>query len=165
MRLLCILLVGTGLSFADADTPHIKAAASAYQQAKAALLKKDTAAAVELLVKAIQIEPTFLDAYKQLIEARIASGDRLEAAAVITRFLEIEPEASHYRLLLAQILLAQQQWNRALAQFSIVLKDDPFNADALFGFATAAKRLGMQDRASEALSRGRDRYPFDKRFR
>jgi hypothetical protein len=59
----------------------------------------------------------------------------------------------------------QQQWNRALAQFSIVLKDDPYNADALFGFVTAAKWLGMQDSASEALSRGRNRYPLDKRFR
>lgn len=165
MRPLGVLLVVTGLSYANTDTPHIRAAASAYQQAKAALLRKDTSAAVELLVKAIQIEPTFLDAYNQLIEARIAAGDRLEAATVITRFLEIKPEASHYRLLLAQILLVQQQWNRALAQFSIVLKDDPFNADAPFGFVTTAKRLGMQDRASEALSRGRDRYPLDKRFR
>jgi tetratricopeptide (TPR) repeat protein len=165
MRLLLLFAVVSGLMLADANAPHIKAAAAAYQAGKAALLRKQPVVAAELLTKAVQIEPTFLDAYKDLIEARIASGDRLEAAAVMTRFLEIEPDASRYRLRLGQILLAEKQWNRALAQFSLVLRDDPFNADALWGFAIAAKQLGMEDRASEALTRGRDHYPLDKRFR
>jgi tetratricopeptide (TPR) repeat protein len=165
MKLLLLFLFIPGFSRADANPPHIKAAAAAYQEAKAALLKKQTAVAVELFSKAIEIEPTFLDAYKDLIDARSASGDRLEAAAAITRFLEIEPAANRYRLQLGQILLAEKQWDRALAQFSFVLKDDPFNADGLLGFAAAAKQLGMEDRASEALAKGRDHYPLDKRFK
>ena len=168
MTPLFLFLAGLTLTAADTphiDIPHIKAAAAAYQAAKAASARKQPAAAAELLSKAIEIEPTFLDAYKDLIEALVASGDRLQAAAVITRFLEIEPAASRYRLVLAQILLAEKQWDRSLAQFSFILRDDPFNADALFGFAAAAKQLGMEDRASEALARGRDRYPLDKRFR
>ncbi len=143
---------------------HIRAAATAYQAGKAALLKKQPLAAAELLSKAIEIEPTFLEAYEELINARIAAGNSLEAASVMTRFLEIEPSANRYRLLLGQILLAQQQWNRALAQYSFVLRDAPFDADALWGFATAAKQLGLEERAAEALNTGRSHYPRDKRF-
>ena len=164
MTSVLLLLFASGLPGAKAVTPHIKAAAEAYLAGRAALVRKEPTA-VELLSKAIQIEPTFLDAYKALIEARLASGDRLEAAAVMTRFLEIEPSASGYRLRLGQILLGEKQWDRALAQFSLILRDDPYNADALWGFATAAKQLGMEDRASEALRKGRDRYPNDRRFR
>ena len=49
----------------------------------------------------------------------------------MTRFLEIEPQASHYRIMLGQILLAQKEWTRALAQYMFVLRDAPFDADAL----------------------------------
>lgn len=160
-----LLLFISGLKPASANAPHIKTAQAAYQAGKAALLSKHPAAAAESLRKAIKIEPTFLDAYTDLIAALGASGDRLESAAVITRLLEIEPAANHYRLLLAQILLAEKQWDRSLAQFSLLLRDDPFNADALSGFAAAAKSLGMESRASEALAKGRERYPLDKRFR
>lgn len=157
-----ILLV---LFFVGPDMSHIKSAMTAYQQGKSALLQKQPALAAEQFKKAIEVEPTFVDAYKGLIETRLAFGDRLETASVITRLLEIEPGASHYRLLLAQILLSEKQWDRSLAQFSFLLKADPFNADALLGFAAAAKSLGMEGRASEALAKGRDHYPADKRFR
>jgi tetratricopeptide (TPR) repeat protein len=152
------------VSASPANPPHIKAAVSAYEAGKAALLKKQPAAGVELLAKAVEIEPTFLDAYKCLIDAQLATGDNLKAAAIMTQFLEIAPEANHYRILLAQILLGQKQWDRALAQYSIVLRDTPLDADALWGFASAAKELGMEDRASEALAKGRSHYPNNKRF-
>jgi len=158
------LFVVSGLAVSDANTPHIKAAAAAYQAGKAAMLSKQPAAAAELLRKAIDIEPTYLDAYKNLIDALATSGSHLEAAAVITRLLEIEPAAQQYRLQLAQILLSEKQWDRSLAQFSFILRDDPFNAEALWGFAIAAKTLGMPSRASDALAKGRVRYPLDKRF-
>jgi len=146
------------------NTPHIKAAVAAYQSGKAALLRKQPTAAVPFLEQAIKIEPTFLDAYKALIDAYAAAGQSQQAAAVMTRFLEIEPQAIHYRIMLGQILLAQKEWARALAQYTFVLREKPIDADALWGFASAAKELGMEERASEALSRGRTHYPLDKRF-
>jgi tetratricopeptide (TPR) repeat protein len=160
-----LLLLFFSAAPAIVSPPHITAAAAAYRQGKAALLKKQFATAADLLAQAIQIEPTFLDAYKGLIDVRLASGDRLEAAAVITRLLEIEPASPRYRLQLAQILFEEKQWDRSLAQFSFVLRDDPFNADALWGFAAAARSLGMEDRAADALAKGRGRYPLDRRFR
>ncbi len=152
------------LRAAATPPPHIQAAAVAYRSGKAELAKNRPTDAVELFEKAIQIEPTFLDAYKELIAARVALRDGLATAAVITRLLEIEPDLILYRVQLGQILLDEKQWDRALAQFSIALREDPLNADALFGFANAAQQLGMQDRAEEALSKGRSQHPKDKRF-
>lgn len=161
---LLFLFVSNVQVSAAPSTPHIKAAASALQSGKAALLRKQPAAAAEFLKQAIEIEPTFLDAYKALIDAYIAAGESLQAAAIMTRFLEIEPDASRYRIRLGRILLEQKEWTRALAQYAFVLRDAPFDADALWGFASAAKQLGLEERASEALAMGRAHNPQDKRF-
>jgi Tfp pilus assembly protein PilF len=83
----------------------------------------------------------------------------------MTQFLEIQPDALRYRLQLGKILLEQKQVKRALAQFSLVLQKDPYNADGLLGFAAAARQSGMEDRAAEAIKVGRKRYPADDRFK
>jgi hypothetical protein len=107
--------------FLFAEQPHIKAAATAYQQGHSALLQNRPAAAVKLLTRAIEIEQTFIDAYKCLIEAHLVARDRLSAAAALTRLLEIEPHAIQYRLQLAQILLAEHQPERSLARCLLAL--------------------------------------------
>jgi tetratricopeptide (TPR) repeat protein len=144
---------------------HIHAARAAFDAGKAELLAKHFEAAVQHCRKAIEIEPTFLEAHQCLIGAYTQANDRLDAAAAITRFLEIEPESREYRLVLAQILLDEKEYARALAQFSLLLKRDPFDADALFGFSSAARHSGMEDRAAQALELGRRRHPGDERFR
>ncbi|MGI9074027.1 MAG: tetratricopeptide repeat protein [Bryobacteraceae bacterium] len=159
-----ILAVGISV-LGEASTIHIKAAVAAYDAAKAALDRKESEAAIKQFRQTAQIEPTFTAAYEGLIRAYLGTGNRLEAGATITQLLEIEPGLNRYRLLLAQILLEQRQPERALAQFSILLKSEPDNADALLGFASAATDMGMEDRASEALDQGRKRYPQDRRFR
>ena len=37
------------------------------------------------------------------------------------------------------------------------------NADALLGFAGAAKRMGMDDRAAKAMEKGKKQCPLDRR--
>ena len=160
------LIFAIGISvLSEASTIHIKAAVAAYDAASAALNRKESEAAITQFRQAIEIEPTFTGAYEGLVRAYLDMGNRLEAAAVITQLLEIDPDLNNSRLLLAQILMEQKQMERALAQFSIVLKSDPANADALWGFASAATDMGMADRASDALEQGRKRYPQDRRFR
>lgn len=150
--------------YTQANGPHIRAAVEAFEQGKAAEAKKQSDLAASLFQKAIDIEPTFPDARKALIHVDLQAGHRLEAAKAITQLLEIEPDDADDRVLLGQILLEQQQSERALAQFSAALNLEPNNADALLGFATAAAKVGMADRAKEALERGRKRYPSDPRF-
>ena len=160
---LLVLAIG-GFLRAESDPPHIKAALAAFQAATAAEHDHSSAKAIDLFLNAIEIEPTFLEARYALIETYQKAGKRLEAAAAITQLLEIEPSASHYRLILAQMLLDEKQPERALAQFSYLLKSDPYNADYLLGFASGARQMGMDDRASAAIALGRKRYPKDDRF-
>lgn len=165
MKPLLLLFVFALSLFADRSTLHIKAAANAYESGKEALQRKQMEKAIGLFRQAIDIEPTFADAFESLAAAYLDCGRRLEAARVLTQLLEFEPDATASRVLLGQILLKEGQPRRALAQFSLVLKRDPFNADGLLGFASAARQTGLGDRASEALERGRKRYPMDARFR
>jgi tetratricopeptide (TPR) repeat protein len=149
---------------AQTAAPHIKAALSAYETGKAAERAQHFDTATASFRRAIQIEPTFLEARRGLIEALRNAGKQLDAAAAITKLLEIEPGDNQYRLVLGRILLEQKQPSRALAQFSILLQSDPDNADALLEFAAAAKQAGMQTQALDALKRGASRYPTDHRF-
>jgi tetratricopeptide (TPR) repeat protein len=160
-----LLLALTALALNQPRVPHIRAAEAAYDAGKHAQLEKQWQSAAESFQKAIEIEPTFLQARENLIAVYLDSGRRLDAAAAITQLLEIEPGAQKYRLLLGQILLEQKQPERALAQFSLVLKRDPYNADGLLGFAAAARQAGMKDRADAAMERGRRHYPGDGRFK
>jgi tetratricopeptide (TPR) repeat protein len=149
----------------DSATPHIQAAREAFDTGKAEAEGKHFERAVEYCRRAIEIEPTFTEAHQCLIDAYLQSNQRLEGAAAITRFLEIEPELKENRLTLAQILLDEKEYERALAQFSLLLKRDPFDADALLGFSNAARQLGMDERAAQALELGRKRHPDDDRFK
>jgi tetratricopeptide (TPR) repeat protein len=162
---LIALLVAAALVCGAAEEPHIRAAASAFESGKAAMRDKQWQKAAELFRGAIEIEPTYRDAHESLIQTYLDGGDSLKAAESITKFLEIWPDVARYRLVLGRILLESQQPERALAQFSIALNGDPANAEALLGFAAAASRTGMEDRARDALDRGRKLYPSDERFR
>ena len=163
MRWAAVLVMAVTLQ-AQSSEPHIRAAVETLQNGKAALAKKQFESAASLFEKATEIEPTFKEAREALIHVELAVGHRMEAAKGITRLLEIEPGDAKNRVLLGQILLEEQQPERALAQFSAALTTNPSNADALSGFATAAIGVGMTDRAKEALERGRKRFPSDPRF-
>jgi tetratricopeptide (TPR) repeat protein len=145
--------------------PHIRAAEAAYEAGKQAQIERQWQHAAESFRKAIEIEPTFLEARESLIAVYLDLGQRLDAASAITQLLEIEPDAQKYRLVLGKVLLEQKQPEKALAQFSLVLKREPYNADGLLGFAVAARQVGMNDRADAAMERGRQHYPGDDRFK
>lgn len=162
--LLVLLLSSMAVLLTQADEVHIKAAVVAYRAGTAALEQHDFRSAIAAFQKAIEIEPTYLDSRKSLVRAYLNSGERVQAAKAITELLEIDPDNVPDRLVLAQILAQEKQPQRALAQFSLVLQKDPFNAEALLGFASSAKLLGMNDRAQDALQLGRKRYPMDSRF-
>lgn len=164
MRLIFTLVGTAALVLADTGTLHITAAVTAYEAGQAAVHDKKYQQAIDLFHQAIEIEPTFKEAYSGLIDANLDAGRSSDAAPTITQLLEIDPEVIRYRLLLGKILAEQNQTERALAQFSLVLRTETLNADALLGFAAAAQKMGMNDRAADALERGRRQYPLDERF-
>ncbi len=143
---------------------HITAAARLVESGERAYKQRDYDEASGDFKKAIGIEPTFSEAFDGLIQTYLAAGENAKAAEWITKFLQIDPGRKDFRLTLGNLLLKGNQAQRALAQFATVLKQDAGNADALFGFAQAAKRCGMNDRAAEAMSRGKRLHPEDPRF-
>lgn len=165
MIFLVPLLAIAAHAFDQPGVPHIRAAEAAYEAGKQAQIEKQSQRAAESFLQAIEIEPTFLEAREELITIYFDSDRHLDAAAAITQLLEIKPDAQKYRLMLGQILLEQKQPEKALAQFSLILKREPYNAGGLLGFATAARQVGMKDRADAALERGRQHYPGDDRFK
>ena len=160
-----LLLLLVCRTWAAEPEPHIKAAAAAFTDGQLAVRERHLDEAVDLFKKVIDVEPTFTDAYRALAHAYLDSGQRLKAGEMITRLLQIEPNDVRWRLTLGHVLLDEKQWNRALAQFTLCLRSEPVNADALYGFAVAAKQVGMADRATQALERGRRQYPADERFK
>ena len=144
--------------------PHIQAAAAEYRNGAAALKQEMYNPAIEHFRKAIDIEPTYIDAYEGLIEGYERAKKPNEMARSITELLQIKPDSLPYRLKLAAYLESTGDKQRALAQYSLALETDPNNADALAGFIEAAQKAGMQDRAANAKARGRRLYPADKRF-
>jgi tetratricopeptide (TPR) repeat protein len=144
--------------------PHIQAAATEYRTAAAAFKEGNYAPAIEHFHKAIDIEPTYIDAYEGLIASYERAKNDAEVARTITQLLQIKPDSLPYRLKLAAYLESTNDKQRALAQYSLALETDPDNADALAGFVEAAKNAGMQGRAATTKARGHRLYPEDKRF-
>jgi tetratricopeptide (TPR) repeat protein len=179
MRLAVVFLALSAAVLAQAGL-HIREAVAAYTAGKAAEGKGRHEDAASLFRKALAIEPTYVEAHEGLIEAYLRSDRQPDAEAAMTRLLEIEPQLAKYRVLLGTLLLKDNQAQRALAQFSAALQSDADQSDAdqsdadqsdadqagaLLGFASAAQQLGMNDRAADALERGRKRYPRDTRFK
>ncbi len=149
---------------AENQEPHIKAAITAFHDGQAAARNKDGQQAGKSFLRAIDIEPTYAEAYHALADLYLDTGLTVEAGAVLTRYLQIEPGSLTDRLRLGKLLLDQQQPARAAAQFFLALKIDSRSADALYGFGIAADRNGWSDRALAAASRGVKEFPRDARF-
>jgi tetratricopeptide (TPR) repeat protein len=143
---------------------HIRSAEQAFRSGKTAIAERNWHVAEKSFLKAIDIEPTYLDAYRSLVDVYMETNRPTEAGAILTRLLQIEPNSVDYRLRLGRLLISGQQWARALAQFSIARRLAPQNPDALYGFALAASKNGMTAVAVDALKRGRAQFPDDRRI-
>ena len=86
MKLLVLVFLFALVSLSDSDnTFHITAAANAYESGRKALQEKQTEKAVTLFRQAIDIEPTFTEAFQSLAGVYLDSGRPLEAAAAHLR--------------------------------------------------------------------------------
>ena len=81
MTVFGMLFAFSALFMSQGALPHIKAAEAAYDEGKKDQSEKQFQRASECFRKAIEIEPTFLDAYESLIDADLDAGRQLEGAA------------------------------------------------------------------------------------
>jgi tetratricopeptide (TPR) repeat protein len=143
---------------------HIQAARQAYDSGLVAIADGRWSDAEKLFLKAMDIEPTYSDAYRSLIDVCIRTSRPTDAGAILTRLLQIEPNSVGDRTRLGRLLIEGREWNRALAQFSIARRLAPDDPDALYGFALAASKSGMTAVAIDAGKLGRARFHNDQRF-
>ena len=165
MRLATALLICSAtVHAASTNHNHIAAAERSFHEGIVAAATGKIDQAFAAFRSAVEIEPTYLEALNQWARTALAVNRTDEAGRVLTQLLQIDPQSDEHRILLGNLLLKQGQTSRALAQFSIALSQHPESADALYGFATAAQSMGMQEKASAALARGRREHAEDPRF-
>jgi tetratricopeptide (TPR) repeat protein len=74
-----------------------------------------------------------------------------EALAVEKKFLESYPESIDVRLSYARILLEKKEFKESRAQFQILQKKQPENAELAFAIALLSIQMGELDRAEKEL--------------
>lgn len=143
---------------------HIQSAENAYKSGMSAAAKGEAQDAERSFLKAIDIEPTYMDAYRAMVSLYTHLDRARDASAMLARILQIEPESFAERIQLGNLLLEARQWSRALAQFSYALQRSPRNPAALYGFALTAFKNDLTPQALEAATRGAALFPGDRRF-
>ena len=109
---------------------HLKMLESRY-----AAQLEDFDGAIDLLDKAIAIDPELSDLY--LIKAKIlaAQGKPEESLAIMSSVLEDQPDNHALRLSYARLLVDEKLYEEASEQFLILLEDQPNDADTLLSLA------------------------------
>jgi tetratricopeptide (TPR) repeat protein len=150
------LLISVAMQIQAED--HVRTAFEFYQKAVEASKTGDLKTAEAAFLRAIAIEPTYMEAYRQLAGIYVDTKRPEQAGFILTRLLQMEPDWIPERLQLAQLLAEAGEWPRALGQYNIALRLAPDNSAAACGFAEAAWKNGMKDRALAVAMRtaGRD---------
>ncbi len=100
--------------------------------------------------KAVTEEPDFASAehdpgwYYRLAEELKAQGNVVGALRAYQALLQAKPTETRARYFMANILARQREWERAIAEYKLVLKDDP-------QFIAARYKLGLAYRALQRL--------------
>jgi tetratricopeptide (TPR) repeat protein len=82
--------------------------------------------------------------YYRLAEELKAQGNVVGALRAYQALLQARPEESRARYFMANILARQREWERAIAEYKFVLRDDPH-------FIAARYKLGLAYRALQRL--------------
>lgn len=143
---------------------HLQAAVMAFRRGRADAAAGHFDQAVVEFRKAIDIEPTYLDAYRSLVRVYLEQQRWNEAGSAMTRLLQISPGATDIRLDLASMLEQQQQWMAALGQYNLVLHARPRDRDILYHFAVCAAHANLTEQALAAVQRGLTLDPADQKL-
>jgi tetratricopeptide (TPR) repeat protein len=107
-----------------------------------------TAEALEQFRSVIKEHPEFQPPYRMLGMFEVQSGNTgPEARAALEKALDLEPSDVRADYWLGELLLAQNDFEGALAQFNATLKANPDGEQALIGRGTALRALGKAQAA------------------
>jgi tetratricopeptide (TPR) repeat protein len=127
----------TAFEKAELADPGNEAVLSSLTDAYIAVNRLDDA--LKIANRAVTLHPTEAFGYLALGTVQLDKGDFADGRANVIKAMTIDPADPHEHLVLGRSYLADKNPNAdlAIAQFDIVLKADPSNADALHSKAEA----------------------------
>jgi tetratricopeptide (TPR) repeat protein len=110
-------------------------------------------AAMTWFARALQIDPAFPPAVEAMLGQALATQDYPETERLLLRTIEAAPDFVEARMGYAEILVALERRDEALAQLERARVDDPDNAQLLFNIGQVLTSLNRQTEAIEPLTR------------
>ena len=130
-----------------------------------------TAAALREFNRAVQIDPTYAEAYVGIAEAeqlqttflggRATLEPRRSASAAARRAIALDPELGEAHAALARVQLSEFDWLAATASFARMLELSPGNAPGLVWYSYALLAEGRFDAAIEMARRAESIDPLN----
>lgn len=112
-------------------------------------------------MRAVQLDPRFVDAYYQLAQVNSALHQWGDAFAALQKTVELDSSRLDARLNLGQLYLSAQQYDSAQAEAAAILDKDPRNTGAYQLMGTALMGLGKNEDALAAFKKITDLTPQD----
>lgn len=159
--LLCTLMAGPAASDSRSDpTSGSKAAIGAYQQGLESLDEGRYLEAARQLQNAIEIDPTFAHAYRDLGKALIMVGSNDEAVEVLRRAIQLDPNDELSYLRMGAALANMGDHTRAVDAFSQAVRLDPTFYEAWTNVGTSLDLLERDDQAAGAFQKAIELNPM-----
>jgi tetratricopeptide (TPR) repeat protein len=134
------------LNQAQADNPQML-----ILQARFTLQLEQHEAAISLLDRALEIEPSLVDVHLIKAQIYLAQGDRDRARAVLAQVLEERPDDFALRMQYARLLVEDEDYEAASEQYQIVQQKQPDNAEVSLNLALLYIEIGQLDKAARLL--------------
>lgn len=122
------------------------------------------ALAREAYQREIDLDPSRVDYYHDMISLLLDMGKTSEAAAFVNRALKVAPDNATPWVWKGHVSLQANAYQDAIDNYKHASELDKSNSDAVLGIATVYFILGQNDAAIAEYKKGIGRFPNDARF-
>jgi predicted CXXCH cytochrome family protein len=125
-------------------------------------LRGDAESAIAQYRKAIDLDPTFIQAYANLADLYRARGAETESEAALRSGLARNPKAAALHYALGLSLARQKRTSEAMKALAEAVQLDPANARYAYVYGVALNDSGRRKEALQTLDAARRRSPYDR---